>query len=150
MTEEQVIEQVYGTEWFAMPYPQKKTVYKMLDWMKNNFGITGVEVSRDRKIIAALQLAVLDAFGVNYEEIMKVSRKRELVDKRAMIYKIASELTESSKSKMAMLFPKDRCTSLYHGVKVADTLIEIDRDFRKNYERLRESTINYFKKLYEE
>lgn len=150
MTEEKVIEQVYGSDWSTMNQSQKNAVYRMLDWMKNNFGISGVEVSRDRKIIAALQLAVLDAFGVNYEEIMKVSRKRELVDKRAMIYKIASELTESSKSKMAMLFPKDRCTSLYHGVKVADTLIEIDRDFRKNYERLRESTINYFKKLYEE
>jgi chromosomal replication initiation ATPase DnaA len=129
---------------------QKNTVYRMLEWMKNNFGIAGIETSRDRKIIAALQLAVLDTFGVNYEEIMCGSRKRPLADKRAMIYKIAEELSNSSKSKLATLFPKNRSTSLYNGVMVADNLIEIDRDFRENYERLRESTIKYFKELYEE
>lgn len=150
MTEEKVIEQVYGSDWNEMNLSQKNAVYRMLEWMKNNFGIAGIETSRDRKIIAALQLAVLDTFGINYEEIMCKSRKRPLSDKRAMIYKIAKELSNSSKTKLATLFPKNRSTSLYNGLKIADTLMEIDRDFRENYERLRESTIKYFKELYEE
>ena len=150
MTEEKVIEQVYGSDWGTMNQSQKNAVYRMLEWMTNNFGIVGVEVSRDRKIIAALQLAVLEVFGINYEEIMCKSRKRPIVDKRAMIYKIAFDMTNSTKSKFAALFPRDRTTSLYNGVRVADTLIEVDRDFRESYERLKESAINHFKKLYEE
>lgn len=150
MTEEKVIEQVYGSDWGTMNQSQKNAVYRMLEWMKSNFGIAGIETSRDRKIVAALQLAVLDTFGINYEEIMCKSRKRPLADKRAMIYKIAEELSDSSKSKLATLFPKNRSTSLYNGVMVAENLMDIDRDFRENYERLRESTIKYFKELYEE
>jgi len=150
MTEEKVIEQVYGSDWDSFNEEQKDVISKMLQWMHRNFGVTGEEVTRDRRIIAAIQLAVLDTFGITYEEIMSKSRKRELVDKRAMIYKIVRELSNSSDRTITKLFPRNRVTVAYHGFRVADTLLEVDRDFKVNYNRLRDNTIKYFNFLNDE
>ena len=119
MTEEKVIEQVYGSDWDSFSEGQKDVISKMLQWMHRNFGITGEEVTRDRRIIAAVQLAVLDTFGIAYDEIMSKSRKRELVDKRAMIYKIVRELSNSSDRTITKLFPRNRVTVAYHGFRVS-------------------------------
>ena len=144
MTEENVIEQVYGSDWNSFSEDQKDVISRMLQWMHRNFGLTGEEVTRDRKIIAAVQLAVLDTFGISYDEVMSRSRKRELVDKRTMIYKIVRELSNSSDRTITKLFPRDRVTIAYHGFRVAETLLEVDKDFRVNYNRLKDNTIKYF------
>lgn len=148
MTEEKVIKQVFGSEWNELSEEQKGTAERIFDWMHNNFGLTGEEESIDRHIIAAIQLATLDVFGQSYEEIMTSCRKRELVDKRAMIYKIARDMSRSSTGNLAKMFPKNRSTSLYYGLKLADNLLEIDKDFKLNFGKLKTSTDRFYKLIY--
>ena len=150
MTRQQVINDIFGNSWTALDDRQTEIAEKIFNWMYSNFGLTGEEINSNKKIISAIQLAVLDAFGMSYDQIMSKCRKRELVDKRAMIYKIANDMSVTSHRELAKEFPKDRCTTIYHGVRVANTLIEVDADFKANYEKLKSCVEKYYNLVYEE
>lgn len=147
MTDEKVINQVFGNEWQNLSIEQKTTVEKMLEYMGKNFGITPSLATKDRQIIAAMQLACLEVFGETYDTIMSKNRKRYFVEKRMMMYKIARELSKSSDSKLSMLFPLNRSTCFYYGIKTANDLIDSDKDFRDDFQKLRTSTIEHLKEI---
>lgn len=150
MTQEEIIRDVYGDGWETLNYNEQATAGLMLDWMVRNFGITGDSPTRDRKIIAAIQIACMQVFGEKYENIMCKSRKREKCDKRFMIYKIARDMSKSSNHVLSRYFPKDRVTIFNYGINQANVLLSVDQDFRTDYVRFETAVKDIFSKHYEQ
>ena len=150
MTQEEIIREVYGDGWEALNYNEQATAGLILNWMARNFGITGDSPTRDREIIAAIQIACMQVFGMSYDSIMCKSRKREKCDKRFMIYKIVRNMSKSSNHVLARYFPKDRVTIFNHGINQANVLLSVDKDFRTDYMRLESAVKEIFHKYYEQ
>lgn len=150
MTQEEIIDDIFGKDWNLLNCAEQDVACRMLDWMVKNFGITGDSPTRDRSIIAAIQIACMQVFGVSYDSIMCKSRKREKCDKRFMIYKIARDLSNSSNHVLAKYFPKDRVTIFNYGINQANVLLSIDQDFRTDYVRFETAVKEIFSKYYEQ
>lgn len=151
MTEQELILKVFGNEWDSMSVDVKAAVERMLSWMHLNLGITKNLPTNDDKLIAAVQLAVVEVFGMTYQEIMTKSRKRDLVDKRHMIYKIVRKLSNSTPSQLSRLLPNaDRSTAMYFAQRKTDELISVDSGFRYNYYKLTESVTRHYLELLKE
>lgn len=149
MTQRDVINAVYGAEkWQEMPSRDKELIYPLLFWMKKNYGLLPEEPSRDRLILASIQVSCLEVWDTPFEEIMSKTRKREVVDRRYTIMSVARELSESTPNDFARLFPAfDRCTINNHAVQAARVYRESDPAFRKQYDLFSETTIRHFKEI---
>ena len=148
MTEQELIQKVFGSEWNTMSGDVKTAVEKMLSWMHLNLGITKDLPTDDDKLLAAIQLAVVEVFGTTFQEIMSKSRRRDLVDKRHMIFKIARTLSKSNASQIAKLFPNaDRSTAMYFAQRKTDELVSVDSGFRYNYYKLTEAVTKHYLEL---
>ena len=150
MTQTDVINKVFGSDWDGLDYEKQKVACRILDWMVGNFGLTGDSPTRDRSILAAIQIACIQVFGQNYEDIMVNKRNRERVDRRAMIYKVAREMSNSSDSTLSKYFPKSRATMFYHGINQANALLSVDREFRTEFVKFETAVKEIFHKNYEQ
>lgn len=149
MTQKDVINAVYGAEkWMEMPSRDKELIYPLLFWMKKNYGLLPEEPSRDRLILASIQVSCLEVWDTPFEAIMSKVRKREYVDRRYTIMSVARELSESNPNDFARLFPAfDRCTINHHAIPTAKVYMESDPTFRKQYKLFEDTTIRHFKEL---
>ena len=150
MTEQAIISQIFGKEWETLSNQEQSIAERIFDWMYNNFGLVGEMATRDRRILAAIQLAVLDVFGESYDEIMMFNRKRDKVDKRAMIYLIFREMSKSSNNILARYMNRDRVTCFYYSIRKAKDLLSYDKDFTFNFNRLKNKVTEIFNELYDE
>ena len=150
MTRGEVINDIFGNEWDCLDSKEQSAACRVIQWMTKNFGVTNDIPSRDDGIMSAIQVACIQVFNQTYEDIMSKKRNRERVDRRCMIYKVARELSKSSDNGLAKHFPKDRVTMFYHGVKQANTLLSVDKDFRSDYVKFETAVKDIFQKNYEQ
>lgn len=134
MTEQELINTVYGKQWDAMTTGERELVYALLSWMKKNWSITSEKPSLDRTIISCIQRACLEVWDIPYEELMTSGRQRPYVEKRYIVFYTARQMSKSKDADFAGLFPSfDRVTVNYHALITASDLIHNNRAFRNEY-----------------
>lgn len=89
----------------------------------------------ENKFIKAVFTAVSDVTGVSIPNILKDSRKREIVDARKLAVYFVKKGTRLSLSKTAVIFNKDHAT-IIHNCKGFEALYVTDKAFKHNADRV--------------
>tara|TARA_R110001606_G_scaffold70773_2_gene161837 strand:+ start:446 stop:826 length:381 start_codon:yes stop_codon:yes gene_type:complete len=67
-------------------------------------------------------------------DITKKGRKRDVVDARRLAYTVFRDIYNYTYQRIARIFNNDHAT-IIHGYKSAQDLLEVDKEFRNNYNR---------------
>ena len=75
-------------------------------------------------------------FGITVEQLKSESRLRNLVDARSICFKVISECSTTTLTRIGEDFGKNHATVL-HGTRKAQNLIETDKEFRNAFEKIK-------------
>ena len=96
----------------------------------------------DRVSIAAIKAGVSKAWGINEEVLWSKRRAWFVAHPRFGAFKLARDLTPLSLPVIGRLFGKDH-TTVMHGIKRAEALLEEDVDFKTRYRTAETVALEY-------
>lgn len=140
-----IIETVFGSSWMSLSDESRASVNKLLGWILKS-SVPDTAAVRDKKIISALQLSCIEVFGQTMDELLVKEKRQSTVEKRYMLFCTARDLSTSSGSDVARLFPqKDRAVILYHARQKLNDLCDIDKRTEALYNLFHSTTEEYLK-----
>jgi chromosomal replication initiation ATPase DnaA len=111
--------------------PRPGMVLKVLRIMKSQ----GIDLGKDKLNLEAIVTRVCRYFKIDREDLMKKSRRSEIVKARQICMYLSRRFTNLSLQQIADYFMKDHCTTLY-ACRQVENHYEVETEYRHDVDLL--------------